>query len=68
VNLLDDLRAGAERYPSAHWREPYPGGLFGREGVETFRPAGLLAGESAPFGRAAELAERFRAAISAADL
>jgi hypothetical protein len=42
--------------------------LFGREEVEKLRQAGLLAGESASFGRAAALAERFRAAISAADL
>ncbi len=60
--------ASRRRTQGAHWLTAHLGALFGREGVEQLRRAGLLAGDSAPFGRAAVLAERFRAAISAADL
>lgn len=60
--------ASRRQAQGAHWLTAHLGELFGREGVAKLRQAGLLAGESAPFGRAAALVERFRAAISAADL
>lgn len=75
-NLVAALAVRAGAIPDAarrqaqgtRWLSAHLGELFGREGVARLDRAGLTAGESAPFGRAAALAERFRAAVLAADI
>jgi len=53
---------------SAHWLQTHLAGAYGREGVKALRRAGLLGGESAPFGHAAELASRLKRVLDVAEL
>jgi LAO/AO transport system kinase len=72
ATLLARAEAGADaahrKAQGTHWLRTHLAEAFGREGVRKLRNEGLLGGDSAPFGHAAELALRLRRVIDVAEL